>query len=57
MPIPEAAVAALKGAYDDYRLITPPDQRTPEGAVELALQYLLGSGYTVVPDLAPAPTA
>lgn len=52
--IPGAARAVLEAAYDDYRLLTPPDQQTPEGAVQTALQYLISSGYTIRPDLAEA---
>ncbi|MEV8354648.1 hypothetical protein ACFVTT_35395 [Streptomyces niveus] len=51
--IPGAALAVLAAAYDDYRLITPPEQQTPAGAADYAAQYLLSSGYTIRPDLEP----
>jgi hypothetical protein len=43
--IPDAAVAVIAAALDDYRLTTPPGQRTPRGAAERAAEYLLGSGW------------
>jgi hypothetical protein len=49
--IPPAALAVIAAALDDYRLITPPDLTTPEGASEQIAQYLLSSGYRITPDI------
>src|SRR5690606_39705379 len=45
MPIPDAAIATIAAALDDYRLTTPPTQQTPRGAAERAAQYLTSSGW------------
>ena len=43
--IPDAAIALIAAALDDYRLTTPPTQQTPRGAAERAAQYLTSSGW------------
>lgn len=48
-PIPPAAVAVIEAALDDYRLQTPADQQTPEGAAHRVAEYLLSSGYAITP--------
>lgn len=49
-PFPPAAVAVINAAIDDYRMITPPEQQTPAGLTDQIGQYLLSSGYAVLPD-------
>ncbi|GGW41137.1 RRQRL motif-containing zinc-binding protein [Streptomyces xantholiticus] len=56
MSIPDAAVAVIAAALDDYRLTTPHDQQTPHGAAERAAEYLLSSGYRIAPDHTPEHT-
>lgn len=54
--IPDAAIAVIAAAYDDYRLTTPPGQRTPRGAAERAAEYLITSGWGLyVPRTEPRP--
>jgi hypothetical protein len=54
--IPDAAVAVIAAALDDYRLTTAPSERTPRGAAERAAEYLLGSGWGLyVPRTQTAP--
>jgi predicted RNA-binding Zn-ribbon protein involved in translation (DUF1610 family) len=45
--IPDAAIAVIAAALDDYRLTTPAGTQTPHGAAERAAQYLLSSGWTI----------
>lgn len=45
--IPDAAIAVIAAAYDDYRLTTPPSERTPRGAAERTAQYLIASGWSL----------
>ncbi len=45
--IPAAVAADLAAALEDYRLITPRDQRTPEDTARFALEQLAGSGWTI----------
>lgn len=47
--MPEAVVADIAAAIDDYRLTTPADQATPAGQAERIAEYLLSSGWTVQP--------
>lgn len=49
-PFPPAAAAIIDAAIDDYRLITPPEEQTPAGLTDRIGQYLLSSGYAVLPD-------
>lgn len=59
--IPDAAIAVIAAALDDYRLTTPIHRQTPRGAAERAAEYLVGSGWGVyVPrssEPAPRPRA
>lgn len=56
--IPDAAVAVIAAALDDYRLTTPARIQTPHGAAQLAAEYLISSGWGLyVPRSAPAPRA
>jgi hypothetical protein len=50
--IPDAAVAVIAAALDDYRLTTPADQQTPHGAAERAGEYLMSSGWGLYVPLA-----
>ncbi|MFF8482370.1 hypothetical protein [Streptomyces antibioticus] len=43
--IPDAAVAVIAAALDDYRITTPPGRQTPRGAAERAAEYLTTSGW------------
>lgn len=43
--IPDAAIAVIAAALDDYRLTTPTNRQTPRGAAERAAEYLVGSGW------------
>lgn len=43
--IPDAAVAVMAAALDDYRLTTPAHRQTPHGAAERAAEYLASSGW------------
>ena len=53
--IPDAAVAVIAAALDDYRMTTPPSQQTPRGAAERAAEYLASSGWGLhVPRPQPA---
>jgi len=55
-PIPDAAIAVIAAALDDYRLTTPPGQRTPRGAAERAAEYLITSGWGLcIPRTQPQP--
>ena len=49
-PTPPAAVAVITAALDDYRLTTPPEQQTPDGAARRIAEYLRGSGYAITPQ-------
>ncbi|MFI8294053.1 hypothetical protein ACIGBL_33445 [Streptomyces sp. NPDC085614] len=51
MSIPGAALAVVAAGLDDYRLTTPADQQTPEGAAERACEYLASSGWTITPHV------
>ncbi|MEU8723552.1 hypothetical protein [Streptomyces antimycoticus] len=51
-PIPPAALAVMRAAAEDYRLITPADQTTPAGIAARIAEYLISSGYEIRP--APA---
>lgn len=58
IPIPAAALAAIRAALDDYRLTTPPDQATPAGQAQQIGMYLASMGYAITPDTsvrAPGP--
>ncbi|MDX2954566.1 hypothetical protein [Streptomyces caniscabiei] len=53
--IPDAAIAVIAAALDDYRLTTPDDQQTPRQAAERAAEYLVSSGWGLhVPRPQPA---
>ncbi|MFJ9029775.1 hypothetical protein ACIRQP_14825 [Streptomyces sp. NPDC102274] len=43
--IPQAAVATIAAALDDYRTTTPTDQQTPEDAARHISEYLLSTGW------------
>ncbi|MFI9154532.1 hypothetical protein [Streptomyces sp. NPDC053367] len=43
--IPDAAIAVIAAALDDYRLTTPAERQSPRGAAERAAEYLAGSGW------------
>ena len=43
--IPDAAIAVIAAALDDYRLTTPTHQQHPRGAAERAAEYLTTSGW------------
>ena len=45
--IPDAAIAVIAAALDDYRLTTPPHRQTPRGAAERAAEYLVTSGWGI----------
>ncbi|MEU7010394.1 hypothetical protein [Streptomyces sp. NPDC046332] len=47
--IPQAAVADIAAALEDYRLITPHHQQTPHNAANYAATYLATSGWTITP--------
>lgn len=51
-PIPPAALAVIRAAAEDYRLITPTEETTPAGVASRIAQYLVSSGYEIRP--APA---
>lgn len=51
-PIPPAALAVIRAAAEDYRLITDPEETTPAGVATRIAQYLISSGYEIRP--APA---
>lgn len=54
--IPDAAIATMAAALDDYRLTTPAGQQTPRGAAERAAEYLMSSGWGLyVPRSSAAP--
>lgn len=54
--IPDAAVAVIAAALDDYRLTTPAGQQTPRGAAECVAEYLLSFGWGLhVPTTYPPP--
>lgn len=54
--IPDAAIAVIAAALDDYRLTTPIGQQNPRGAAERAAEYLLSSGWGLhVPTTYPTP--
>lgn len=58
-PIPDAALAVIAAALDDYRQTTPPDTQTPHGAAQRAGEHLIGSGWRITPtpdDPPPDPT-
>ena len=56
--IPDAVIAVIAAALDDYRLTTPTTQQTPHGAAERAAEYLLSSGWGLyVPHSSTAPAA
>lgn len=57
--IPDAAIATVTAALDDYRLTTPPHAQTPHGAAHRIGEYLASSGYEIRParvDEPPGPT-
>jgi hypothetical protein len=43
--IPDAAVAVITAALDDYRLTTTPAERTPRGAAARVAECLTSSGW------------
>lgn len=45
--IPDAAIAVIAAALDDYRLTTPTHQQHPRGAAERAAEYLMTSGWAL----------
>lgn len=47
--IPDAAVAVIAAALDDYRLITPDHQQTPHDAAHYTATYLATTGWTITP--------
>ncbi|MFG2873320.1 hypothetical protein [Streptomyces sp. NPDC048338] len=53
--IPDAARAVMAAGLDDYRLTTPTEQQTPDGAIERIGEYLLGDGWTITPNTHPTP--
>lgn len=53
-PFPPAALAALAAGLDEYRLITPPEQYTPDAAARYAAAELVASGWAV--HIQPQPT-
>ncbi|MFD6414010.1 hypothetical protein [Nocardia asteroides] len=48
-PIPAAALRVIAAAADDYRVVTPRDERHPAGLAQTVATYLLSSGYEVRP--------
>lgn len=51
--IPDTSRAVLLAAIEDYRVLTPPDQATPDGLTDAIAVYLASSGLTICPDLEP----
>ena len=49
-PIPPAALAVMRAGAEDYRLLTPADQTTPEGVAARIAEYLVSSGYEIRPN-------
>ncbi|MER8158128.1 hypothetical protein [Streptomyces sp. NPDC094472] len=49
-PIPPAALAVIRAAAEDYRLITDPEEATPAGIATRIAQYLISSGYEIRPN-------
>jgi hypothetical protein len=43
--IPDAAIAVIAAALDDYRLTTPTHRQTPHAAAQRAAEYLMSSGW------------
>ncbi|MFE2794612.1 hypothetical protein ACFXEF_18880 [Brevibacterium sediminis] len=48
-PIPAAALRVIAAAADDYRVVTPRDERHPAGLAQTVATYMLSSGYEVRP--------
>ncbi|WP_086711198.1 hypothetical protein [Streptomyces antimycoticus] len=48
--IPPAALAVIRAAAEDYRLITPAEETTPAGVASRIAQYLISSGYEIRPS-------
>lgn len=56
--IPDAAIAVIAAALDDYRLTTPAREQTPHGAAHRAAEYLISSGWGLyIPRTEPRPRA
>ncbi|MET7933453.1 hypothetical protein [Streptomyces sp. NPDC005322] len=51
-PIPPAALALMRAAAEDYRLITPAEETTPAGIAARIAQYLVSNGYEIRPTAA-----
>jgi hypothetical protein len=43
--IPDAAIAVIAAALDDYRITTPASRQNPRGAAEQAAEYLMSFGW------------
>ncbi|MGW3428922.1 hypothetical protein ACWDHW_13340 [Streptomyces melanosporofaciens] len=48
--IPPAALAVIRAAAEDYRLITDPEEATPAGIAARIAQDLVSSGYEIRPS-------
>lgn len=46
-PFPPAAVAAFAAGLDEYRLVTPYEQQTPDEAALFAAEALVTAGWAV----------
>lgn len=55
--IPDAAIAVIAAALDEYRLTTPPTEATPAGQADRIAEHLLASGWTIHPQPEEQPTA
>lgn len=51
--ISRAALDVVAAAIEDYRVITPPDEATPEGLATAIGEYLAGSHLTICPTSTP----
>lgn len=49
--LPDAALATIEAALDDYRMTTPVDEQTPHGATTRIGEYLAASGWQLTPDM------
>jgi hypothetical protein len=53
-PIPDAALAVMEAAAEDYRLQLG-EHATPHGVARRVAEYLVSSGYAIVPAEEAAP--
>ncbi len=53
--VPDEARRLIAAALEDHRVLTPPDESTPDGQAAAVVTYLISSGWAVTPAVPTTP--